>query len=448
MIRFAKLPILVSAALLLLQYNLFSSLFPIEVSSALLEFHRPGVQETSRNPPFSENSITESLMVLARGPFLGRSGLLQSHRLPCLPQFHPPPTNLSNLATEYFMLRFARGANFLASFSSILSNFNRKCSRNCFPLVHVPLGRSLGAARTQFATSTTMAALSLNLANGTPVPIPGFGAGTAWFDTAGNDPTRPRNKELISSIKSALQVGYRHLDAAEVYGTEYEVGIAMKESAVPREDIFLTTKVLTNISDPVKALSESLKRLQVDYVDLYLIHYPFFSKETHGIDLKEAWQAMEMVHERGMAKNIGVSNFRVVDLEKVLSFANVKPAANQIEFNPYLQSRELVSFCHKHGISVEAFSPLAPIVRKLGGPLDPVTEEIAKKYGKSPGQVLLRWTMQEGVIPVTTSGKESRQKEQLAIDSFELTEEEVERIRVAGSGLHYRKYFVKFFENE
>lgn len=288
--------------------------------------------------------------------------------------------------------------------------------------------------------------MSLKLADGTAVPVPAFGTGTAWYQSGGHDPSGARNQELIATIKSALRVGYRHLDAAEMYGTNYEVGIAMKESGVPREDIFLTTKVWSDLKDPVKSLEDSLKRLQVDYVDLYLIHAPFFSKESHGIDLKEAWEAMEAVHDKGLAKHIGVSNFRVADLEQLLSFARVKPAANQIEFNPYLQSPELVSFCHEHGITVEAYCPLTPITRKPGGPVDPVTAEIAKKYDKSPGQVLLRWTMQQGIIPVTTSGKESRMKEQLLIDGFELIEEEVKRIREAGSELHYRHFFRSGFE--
>jgi 2-dehydropantolactone reductase len=226
------------------------------------------------------------------------------------------------------------------------------------------------------------------------------------------------------------------------------VGAAIKESGIPRKDIFLTTKIFTNIGNPEQALSDSLKRLEVDYVDLYLVHAPFFSKATHGIDLKEAWQAVETLHDKGLAKNIGVSNFRVQDLEELLSFARLTPAVNQIEFNPYLQSPDLVSFCRKHGIVVEAYSPLAPLTVKPGGPVDPVIEEIAKKYNKSTGQVLLRWTAQLGVIPVTTSGKETRQKEQLSIDSFELTEEEVKKIQEAGSALHFRKYWGKQFGDD
>lgn len=284
------------------------------------------------------------------------------------------------------------------------------------------------------------------LRNGAKIPSVGFGAGTAWFDLSGHVSGHPLNQNLISSLKSALSIGYRHLDAAEVYGTEREMGIAIKESGISRSDLFVTSKVWPGIGDPIKAAKESLSRLQLDYLDLYLIHAPFFSKETHGIDIPGAWRALEELFDQGLVKEIGVSNFRIGDLKILLANSKFKPAVNQIEFNPYLQSPDLVEFCRDNGILVEAYSPLAPIVRKTGGPLDPILQELSKKYTKTEGQVLLRWTIQKGVVAVTTSSKKERQAEQLAIGDFELSEEDIKKIDEEGSKLQFRKFWLQYFE--
>ena len=214
---------------------------------------------------------------------------------------------------------------------------------------------------------------------------------------------------------------------------------------MPRGQLFITTKVMQDIKDPIKSLKDSLARLQLDYVDLYLIHSPFFNLEKDGIDLRQAWEAMEETHRLGLAKHIGVSNFGVEDLEKLMSFAKIKPVANQVEFNPYLQQPELAEYCEKHGIVREAYGPLIPVVHEKEGPIAPVLAELAKKYEKTPGQILLRWTIQMGVIAVTTSGKVDRQKEQLQLDDFRLTPDEVQKIKEEGSKHPFRKFWTKEF---
>ncbi|KAK9764494.1 hypothetical protein K7432_007934 [Basidiobolus ranarum] len=284
--------------------------------------------------------------------------------------------------------------------------------------------------------------LTISLSSTVTAPVIGFGTGTAWY-TGKND--GPINSKLVDSIKEAVKIGYRHIDTAEIYGTEKEVGLAIEESNVPRDELFVTTKVITNISNPEKALRESLARLKLDYVDLYLIHSPFFNKESQGISLLEAWSAIENLVDLGLTRAIGVSNFRIQDFEILLPAARIKPVVNQIEFHPYLQSRELVSYTKKHGILTEAYGPLVSIVHKPGGPVDSVVETIAKKYSKTASQVLLRWSVHKGNIVVTTSSKPDRLAKFLQLNDFELTSEEVERIDTAGEQLEFRKFWIKEF---
>ncbi|KAI5306563.1 hypothetical protein KEM56_000258 [Ascosphaera pollenicola] len=265
----------------------------------------------------------------------------------------------------------------------------------------------------------------------------GYGTGTAWYK---RDPQSDINRTLVESLKTAIKVGYNHLDTAEVYNTERELGLAIKESGVPREQLFITTKVMRNIADIPNALNMSLEKLGLDYVDLYLIHAPYFAKSEE--DLQKAWAAMEKMQEAGKARSIGVSNFLQKDLEAVLKTAKVVPAANQIEYNPYLQHGDLVPFMQKHGIRPEAYAPLAPIIRvKDGGPLDSVLPPLAEKYGVTSGDVLLRWSIERGVVPVTTTSKESRMQEYARAATFTLTPEEVQKITEEGSKKHHRSFW-------
>ncbi|BFZ64371.1 hypothetical protein YB2330_005514 [Saitoella coloradoensis] len=276
------------------------------------------------------------------------------------------------------------------------------------------------------------------------IPAIGYGTGTAWY----KGPNDPLNKDLISSIKSALHAGFTHLDCAEVYNTETEVGQAIKESGVDRSKLFITTKVITNIADPIAALRTSLRKLGTDYVDLYLIHAPFFATKPNSPNsLLNAWSSLIDAQQQGLTKAIGVSNFRIQDLEELKKSPNgVKPGVNQIEYHPCLQQEELVGYMNKEGIKIVCYSPLAPITRDVGtGAVKKVAEGIADKHGKTAGQVLLKWSLQKDHILITTSAKPSRMTEQLAAASpdWSLTEEESQEIEKAGAKPeeHFRAFW-------
>lgn len=274
-------------------------------------------------------------------------------------------------------------------------------------------------------------------AKGVRIPAIGYGTGTAWYKKEGD----AINNELVESIKSAIAQGYTHLDAAEVYGTEQEVGIAIKESGVDRKNLFVTTKVYTNISNPSKALDDSLSRLQLDYVDLYLVHAPFFDKASRGITRAEAWQEMDKIYKSGKAKSVGVSNFREKDLEEIIALGLVKPSVNQIEFHPYCQQDGIVAACNKHNIRVEVYSPLCPLTNAKGGPVDAIVNSLAQKYNKSPEQILLKWSLQKDNIVLTTTSKTERMKQFLSSGDFTLTSDEVQQIDEEGKKKNHRQYW-------
>ncbi|KAI5292487.1 hypothetical protein KEM52_006315 [Ascosphaera acerosa] len=274
----------------------------------------------------------------------------------------------------------------------------------------------------------------------------GYGTGTAWYK---RDATSSLDRALVDSIKTAIRLGYRHLDGAEVYKTEPELGAAIRESGVKRERLFVTTKVITNIQDIERAIDASLQRLGLDYVDLYLIHSPFFAKSD--ADLQSAWRAMEAVQASGKARSIGVSNFLQPQLEAVLATARVVPAVNQIEYHPYLQHGALLPFMKSKGIQACTYAPLTPVTRakqvaEEGGrggltALDGVLNDLAGRYAVTPGEVLLRWNIQQGSVPITTSGKEARLKQYLAAVGFALTPAEVRRVTDEGGKRHYRAFW-------
>eukprot|EP01117_Protostelium_nocturnum_P015465 TRINITY_DN6005_c1_g1_i1.p1 TRINITY_DN6005_c1_g1~~TRINITY_DN6005_c1_g1_i1.p1 ORF type:complete len:288 (-),score=108.89 TRINITY_DN6005_c1_g1_i1:68-931(-) len=284
---------------------------------------------------------------------------------------------------------------------------------------------------------------TIELKNGFKIPSLGFGCGTAWYKKEYGD----IDKNLVKSIKTALKVGFRHIDAAEGYKTEPEIAIAIKESGLKREELFVTEKVYKSIQDPVKSLQDSLEKLGLKYVDLYLIHAPFFKDEKDGISIKEAWKGMEKALSLGLTKSIGVSNFYVPHLQELLSTAEVKPVVNQLENHPYLQANEVLKFCKENGIQTEAYSPLISLVHKKEGPVDSVVEGIAKKRGKTSAQILLNWSLKRGNVVITTSSNEERMKEYLDCQSFELDDEEMKAIEEAGSKLHFRKYWSNNFKD-
>ncbi|KAH8820567.1 NADP-dependent oxidoreductase domain-containing protein [Xylogone sp. PMI_703] len=284
---------------------------------------------------------------------------------------------------------------------------------------------------------------NLKLNDGHEIPIIGYGLGTANFKR--NSETF--DQKIVKAVVMAIKTGYYHLDGAEVYGNEPELGEAIKESGVPREKLYVTTKYFGKKTKDVKeSFANSLKDLQLDYVDLYLIHEPFSSKTEE--DLQAKWADMEDILASGKAKSIGVSNFTKKHLETILKTAKVVPACNQIEYHPYLQHEDLVDFHKKHGIATAAYAPLTAVLRAAPGPLDEVYSRLATKYNVTPAQIALRWCLDHDVIVLTTSGKEERLKTVLEINDFSLTPEEVAEISRVGNQKHHRGFWANHFDEK
>ncbi|OXL83271.1 glyoxal reductase [Paenibacillus sp. SSG-1] len=231
--------------------------------------------------------------------------------------------------------------------------------------------------------------------------------------------------ELVEAVKAAVKHGYRSIDTAAVYANETSVGQGIREaladSGLKREDLFVTSKVWNadlGYDSTIAAYETSLKKLGLDYLDLYLIHWPVAGK------YKEAWRAMEQLYKDGRVKSIGVSNFQVHHLEDLMKDAEIVPVINQVEFHPMLTQKELRDFTKQHNIQLEAWSPL------MQGELlnHPLLKEIAEKYGKSIAQVILRWDLQHGVVTIPKSTKEHRIVENASLFDFELSQEDMDRI--------------------
>ena len=243
------------------------------------------------------------------------------------------------------------------------------------------------------------------------VKMPWLGLGT-WQVEDGS--------EVINSVRWAIQNGYRHIDTAAAYYNEIGVGTAIKGSGIPREELFITTKVWNSdqgYDTTLRAFSLSRKKLGLDYVDLYLIHWPVRGK------YRETWKALEKIYKDGLTRAIGVSNFNIHHLKDVMADSEIIPMVNQVEFHPLLNQNELRAFCRENGIQFEAWSPL------MQGHFNiPVLSEIAKKHGKTPAQVLLRWDLQNEVVTIPKSTHEERIKENKDIFDFELSKEEMDKI--------------------
>ncbi|BCU83070.1 putative oxidoreductase YtbE [Polycladomyces abyssicola] len=248
------------------------------------------------------------------------------------------------------------------------------------------------------------------LYNGVKMPWLGLGV---WRAQEGG--------EVENAVKTAIQVGYRSIDTAAMYGNEAGVGRAVRESGVPREELFITTKVWNTdqgYDSTLAAFEASLQRLGMDYVDLYLIHWPVAGK------YKETWKALEKIYRDGRARAIGVSNFQIHHLEDLMADAEIKPMVNQVEFHPYLTQKELREYCSQHAIQVEAWRPL------MKGEVANVPEirELAAKYGKTPAQIVLRWNLQHGVVTIPKSVSESRIRENADVFDFELSQEDMAKL--------------------
>lgn len=262
----------------------------------------------------------------------------------------------------------------------------------------------------------------LTLSNGVGIPILGFGTYKMEDDEI-----------VLNSVREAIKAGYRHIDTASFYKNEENVGNGIREglkhTGLKRKDIFVTTKVWNTeqgYENTLNAFNNSLQRLNMDYVDLYLIHWPVTKDyaDTWQSRIKETWKAMEKLYKEGKIRATGVSNFLVHHLEELMSSCEIKPMVNQIEFHPGHNQKETVEFCKKHGMVVEAWSPLGRGVILENEFLS----EIAKRYNRTIAQICLRWIIQQGIVALPKSVTLERIKSNFEIFDFELSEEDMDKI--------------------
>ncbi len=244
------------------------------------------------------------------------------------------------------------------------------------------------------------------LADGTVIPLLGLGV---W--------QVPDGPTCVQAVRAALELGYRHIDTAQAYGNEASVGRALRESGIARDEVFVTTKFHPGRRDPLREAAHSIEQLGVDYVDLYLVHWP-------AGGATRAWPGMEAARTRDYARAIGVSNFDVDELDQVMAGATVAPVVDQVQFNPSAHRRALLDACAARGVALEAYSPLG--TGALVG--DPVVAAVAERLGRSPAQVLLRWSVQRGIPVVAKSTHRDRIAENALLFDFELGADDLERL--------------------
>ena len=241
------------------------------------------------------------------------------------------------------------------------------------------------------------------LSDGNSIPTVGLGV---W--------QVPDGPECEDAVRWALEAGYRHIDTAQAYGNEASVGRALRDSGIPREEVFITTKFYPARSDPAAEAEKSLERLGVDQLDLYIIHWP-----QKGATW--AWPGMEAARERGYARSIGVSNFSVAELEQVIAVAETPPVVNQVQFSPFEYRRALLDACESNNVAVEAYSPLG-----TGRHLDhPVVTEVAERVGRTPAQVLIRWCLQRDTIVLPKSTHRERIEANAEVFDFALSDDDM-----------------------
>jgi diketogulonate reductase-like aldo/keto reductase len=244
------------------------------------------------------------------------------------------------------------------------------------------------------------------LADGNSIPLLGLGV---W--------QVPNGPVCVSAVRAALELGYRHIDTAQAYGNEASVGEGLRESGVPREEVFITTKFNPQHRDPVAEIERSLQRLDLNYVDLYIIHWPAGGPTW-------AWPAMERARGKGYARSIGISNFGAAELNQVLAAASVPPVVNQVQFGPYSYRSALLEACRQHDIALEAYSTLG-----TGRHLKSDTAaRIAQRHGHTPAQVLLRWCVQRDIPVIPKSTHRERIAENAQLFDFTLSDEDMTQL--------------------
>jgi diketogulonate reductase-like aldo/keto reductase len=245
-----------------------------------------------------------------------------------------------------------------------------------------------------------------SLADGNSIPLLGLGV---W--------QVPNGPECVNAVRWALELGYRHVDTAQAYRNEESVGQGLRESGIARDEVFVTTKFHPARRDPVAEVEGSLRRLGVDDVDLYIIHWPRGGATW-------AWPGMEAARERGYARSIGVSNFDVGELQELLAAANVPPAVNQVQFNPYAYRKRLLDECERNGIALEAYSPLGT-GRILSSD---AASRIAQRHQRTPAQVLLRWCIERDIPAIPKSTHRERIAENGQVFDFTLSDEDMAQL--------------------
>ena len=250
----------------------------------------------------------------------------------------------------------------------------------------------------------------VTLNDGNKMPVLGLGM---WQAGSG--------KETRKAVAYALEIGYRLFDTAKLYGNERDLGAAVRENGIPREEIFVTTKLWNNdhgYESALRAFEKSRRELGLDYVDLYLIHWP-----VPGLR-QESWKALQKIRDQGLARSVGVSNYTIRHLEELLPSTAIPPAVNQVEFHPFLYQRPLLEFSESKRIQLEAYSPLT-----RGHRLDhPVITQVVAKYGRTPAQVLIRWSLQHGLVVIPKSIRPDRIRENAGVFDFELKREDMARL--------------------
>ncbi|GAP85626.1 putative aldehyde reductase 1 protein [Rosellinia necatrix] len=312
---------------------------------------------------------------------------------------------------------------------------------------------SAGSAAVEPGSSGTGSKLdsipNLKLNDGYEIPMLAYGLGTAR--------TTEESEETVRLTAMAIRNGYYHLDGAQSYKNEAALGAAIAQSGVDRARLFVTTKLQNVNMDASRAIDESLARLGLSYVDLYLIHAPFAAASSPEV-LRGAWRALEAIRASGRARSIGVSNFSVAHLETILAGADVVPAVNQVEFHPYLQQQHaddddegggLLAFCRARGIAVAAYGALAPVTKASPGPCDAAYARLARKYAVREADVALRWCLDQGVAVVTTSASEERLRGYAErVPAFALAPAEVAEIAAEGRKKHFRGFWTKWYPDE